>query len=261
MPEPIAIVSAVGGVIGAASRAVLHAADLLQTPEEVEAAAIEITKCQKKLGELIDLRKKHAAVLAQRPDDERSIEATIKETWEALARAMPILERNKIKSSSRRSGTAGAGSSKNPTSGFGKRFRWKVNDRNLYSIHEKAILRNQIEVRDQISRLEQIVRFGPLEAVAEQARAEERRRQEELDTVRAEQDVKGLGYLDPVTVKELPRLNSTDSLMSGTEHAKSPVNSVTSAKTAQDQHGTGLISGVVADLMALGVGGSSLASR
>ncbi|KAK3363932.1 hypothetical protein B0T25DRAFT_528781 [Lasiosphaeria hispida] len=253
MPEPVAIVSAVGGVIAAAGRAVLHAADLVQTPEEVEAAAIEITKCQKKLGELISLRKKHAALLAQRPNDERSIEATIKETWEALGRAMPILERNKIKPSSRRSGTSGPPSSRNPASGFGKRLRWKVTDRNLYSIHEKAILRNQIEVRDQISRLEHIVRFGPFEAVAEQARVEERRRQDELDRARAEEDVKGLGYLDPVTVKELPPLSSTESLMSGTEHAKSSVGSVSSAKPGQNSQKSSLISGVVADLMALGV--------
>ncbi|KAK0617575.1 hypothetical protein B0T14DRAFT_498564 [Immersiella caudata] len=253
MPEPIAIVSAVGGVLGAAGRAVLHAADLVQTPEEVEAAAIEITKCQKQLGELIDLRKRHAALLAQRPNDERSIEATIKETWEALGRAMPILERNKIKPSSRRAGASGSSSSRNPASGFSKRLRWKVQDRNLYGIHEKAILRNQIEVRDQISRLEHIVRFGPLEAVAEQARVEERRRQEELEGARAEQDVKGLGCLDLVSVKGLPPLSSTESLMSGTEHAKSSVSSVSYVKPDRDDRESSLISGVVADLMALGV--------
>lgn len=63
-------------------------------------------------------------------------------------------------------------------------------------------LRNQIEVRDQISRLEQIVRFGPLEAAVEQARFEEGRRQEAVNKDRAQGDAKSLGRLDPVTVKE-----------------------------------------------------------
>ncbi|KAK1829525.1 hypothetical protein QBC39DRAFT_373643 [Podospora conica] len=206
------IVSAVGAALVATGRAAVHVTDLVQTPEEVEAASIEITKCEKKLGELIDLRKKHAVLLAQRPDVERSIETTIQETWEALGRAMPILERNKIKPSTRSRGSGTSRplpSSNNPVVGLGKRFRWKMLDRGTYGIQEKAILRNQIEVRDQISRLEQIVRFGPLEAVAEQARVEEQRRREEFDAARAEEDVKGLGHLDPVTVKELVPLGLT----------------------------------------------------
>ncbi|KAK1758163.1 hypothetical protein QBC47DRAFT_317356, partial [Echria macrotheca] len=161
MPEPVTILSALGGALGATSRAVLHVADLVQTPEEVDAAAAEITKCQQKLDELMDLRRRHAALLAARPDDERSIEVTIKETWEALGRAMPILERNRISyhfggggyGNFGKGGRGYVASTKNPAARLGRRLRWKICDRNMWSIHEKAILRNQIEVRDQIVRL------------------------------------------------------------------------------------------------------------
>lgn len=200
--DPVTILTTIGSVLTATGRLALQVSELVQIPEEVEAAANDISKCERKLGELIDLRKKHATLLAQRPDDEQRIEDTIQETWEALGRAMPILERNRIELSSHRSRqTSPPPSSKNPVAGLGKRVCWKVQDGSLYRIYEKEILQNQIEVRDQISRLEQIVRFGPLEAVAEQARVEEGRRQEALKN-RVQGDVESLGCLDPVTVKE-----------------------------------------------------------
>lgn len=201
--DPVTILATIGSVLASTGRLAVKIFELVQTPEEVEAALSEINKCERKLGELIKLRKKHATLLAQRPDDEQRIENTIQETWEALGRAMPLLERNKVELSSRRSRqTSPPPSSKNPVAGLGKRVRWIFQDEGMYRNHEKAILRNQIEVRDQISRLEQIVRFGPLEAAVDQARFEAGRRQEAVNKDRAQGDAKSLGCLDPVTVKE-----------------------------------------------------------
>lgn len=256
--DPITILTTIGSVLTATGRLALQVSELVQIPEEVEAAANDISKCERKLGELINLRKKHASLLAQRPDDEQRIEDTIQETWEALGRAMPILERNKIELSSRRSRQISPPpSSKNPVAGLGKRVRWKVQDGSLYRIYEKEILQNQIEVRDQIGRLEQIVRFGPLEAVAEQARVEEGRRQESLDMDRAGGDVDSLGFLDRITVKEWSQLessSSTGSLVTGRERVRpASIDAASTSSLTQEETESSLRGGIVADLMALGL--------
>lgn len=256
--DPVTILATIGSVLASTGHLAVQISELVQTPEEVEAALSEITKCERKLGELIKLRKKHATLLAQRPDDEQRIEDTIQETWEALGRAMPLLERNKVELSSRRSKqTSPPPSSKNPVAGLGKRVRWRIQDEGMYRIHEKAILRNQIEVRDQISRLEQIVRFGPLEAAVEQARVEEVRRQQVLDINRAGGDVNSLEFLDRITVKEWSQLessSSTGSLVTGSELVRpasigaTTTSSLTRGETESSFHG-----GIVADLVALGL--------
>lgn len=167
---------------------------------------------------------------------------------------MPLLERNKIELSSRRSKqTSPPPSSKNPVAGLGKRVRWSIRDEGMYRIHEKAILRNQIEVRDQISRLEQIVRFGPLE----QARVDEVRRREVLDINRAGGDVNSLWFLDQITVKEWSQLessSSTGSLVTGRERVRPA--SIDATSTSSLTHGeteSSLPGGIVADLLALGL--------
>ncbi|KAK4171654.1 hypothetical protein QBC36DRAFT_339560 [Triangularia setosa] len=187
MPDPITV--AVGAAIGVTVRSIRHIADVVQTPEEVESATADIYACQRKLGELIELRKKHDALLSRRPAELAAIEITISTTWHDLQKAKPILERNMIEQ--QRVGRASI-------SRITRRIRWKVSDRNIYQFHEKTILRNQIEVRDQISKLDQMVRLEPLEKLVERSREEEKRLMEEREARQASRDVKGLAFLDPV---------------------------------------------------------------
>ncbi|KAK0639004.1 hypothetical protein B0T16DRAFT_462717 [Cercophora newfieldiana] len=177
MAEPLAIVSAITGALHTITRTALHVTDLVQTPSEVSAATSDLHACQKKLADLLALRKQHEALLATRPADAAAIDATITTTWTDLQRAKPILERNKITSSGQ---------------SFGRRLRWKMADRSQYQILEKAILRNHVDVRDQIGRLESIVRLSPLEKFAVREEEEKRRRQEEVERERDTRDIKGL---------------------------------------------------------------------
>ncbi|KAK4186985.1 hypothetical protein QBC35DRAFT_499787 [Podospora australis] len=189
MPEPLGLL--VGAVIGA-GRAVFHVADLVQAPEEVDSATVDIYACERKLGELIELRKKHSALLDQRPDDLAAIETTISTAWRDLQKAKPILERNRIDEI------------RFSASRISRRIRWKVVDRNSYRLHEKTVLRNHIEVRDQINRLEQIVRLVPLEMLAEKSKEAERRQKDEFDARQASRDAKALSFLDPVVQEVKP---------------------------------------------------------
>jgi len=200
------IFSATVGTLTAAARTALHVVDFVQTPAQVEEAAAEIYACQKKLGELIELRKKHAALLAASPADEAVIEGTIATAWNDLKKAKRVLEPNRIvKEQVLSSAAASHGETQTQTCkkspvGFGRRFRWKVAGRTGYRPHARAIQRNHTEVRDQINRLEQMVRLGPLEALARRTKDEEQRRQEEMERARDERDMKGLEYLEPVVV-------------------------------------------------------------
>ncbi|KAK0671436.1 hypothetical protein QBC41DRAFT_186317, partial [Cercophora samala] len=176
-------------VIGITTRSIRHVVDLVQTPDEVQAAKQEIDDCQRKLGELIELRKKHDALLSRRPTELAAIETAISKAWVDLQKAKPILERNTIEQQR----VEGASVRR-----ITRRIRWKVSDRNAYQFHERTILRNQIEVRDQISKLESMVRLEPLEKLAERSAEEEKRLKEEWEARQAMRDVKGLTFLDPV---------------------------------------------------------------
>lgn len=160
--DPVTILATIGSVLASTGRLAVQISELVQTPEEVEAALSEITKCERKLGELINLRKKHATLLAQRPDDEQRIENTIQETWEALGRAMPLLERNKVELSSRRSKqTSPPPSSKNPVAGLGKRVRWIFQDEGMYRNHEKAICGTRLKCATRSAVLSKLCDSGP----------------------------------------------------------------------------------------------------
>lgn len=107
----------------------------------------------------------------------------------------------------------------NPTVGFGRRIRRKMADRNLYQIHEKTILRNDIEVRDQITRLEQIMRLSPLEKLAERTRDEERRLRAEQDRAREDRDTHDLVLLDSVGPVQVVMLDEKGCGVAGSDGA------------------------------------------
>ena len=283
------IVTGAVGILNTAGRTALLVVDLVQTPAEVEAATAEIQACHKKLGELMELRKQHAALLAESPADEAVIEATIATAWRDLTGAKRVLEPNRIIKGQAASSTTSVGGSGTQREkrklALGRRIRWKFVGRGGYRAHEQAIRRNHTEVRDQINRLEQIVRLGPLEALARRTKDEEQRRQVEMERARDERDIKGLGYLEPVVVVQevMQSVEAEDAVSRGSSFSFSErgddvldvaalrpgdvstgSSRVSSGSTLQslvlpsplpesaDNRSSGLITGLMADLLALG---------
>jgi hypothetical protein len=66
-----------------------------------------------------------------------------------------------------------------------------------------SVSRNDVAVRDDIKKLEQMVYFNPLEKLAETAREEDRRRRKEIDQIRARREIVGFGSLDPAGSLEM----------------------------------------------------------
>ncbi|KAK4194041.1 hypothetical protein QBC40DRAFT_160937, partial [Triangularia verruculosa] len=190
MPDITLAVGAAGAIIGMAGRSLRHISALVQTPEQLDSAKRDIDACQKKLGELIELRKKHDEFLSYHPKELAAIEDTISTAWSDLQKAKPILERN-IMDQQRVEGAS--------ISRITRRIRWKVSDRDIYQLHEKTILRNQIEVREQISKLEHMVRLEPvLEKLEESSRESQQRLKEERYKTQENRDLKGLALLAPL---------------------------------------------------------------
>jgi hypothetical protein len=180
--EPVTILSTALTVVGGA---VLHAIDVLQVPDEVASSVAAMRACEKNLGTLIALSKEHGDLLVKRPVDAASVEHTIERAWADLQAVKPVLER------------CGQNALSTKTT-LKRRLQWKFMDQKKYHLLAAAVSRNDVDVRDHIKKLEQMVYFNPLEKLAETAKEEDRRRRMEIDQVKARREIDGFGFLDPV---------------------------------------------------------------
>jgi hypothetical protein len=179
--EPLSLLSTALGVVGGAA---LHAADLLQVPEEVDSSVAAMRACEKNLGALIELSKEHRDLLVKRLSDDAAIQETIAKAWADLQKVKPVLER------------CGHSPLSDKTN-LRRRLRWKFLDQKKYQLLALSVSRNDVTVRDDIKKLEQMVYFNPLEKLAETAREEDRRRRKEIDQIKARKEIVGFGSLDP----------------------------------------------------------------
>jgi hypothetical protein len=166
----------------------------LQVPEEVASSVAAMRACEKNLGTLIALSKEHGDLLVKRPVDAAAVEHTIERAWADLQAVKPVLER------------CGHNPLSSKTS-LQRRLRWKFIDQKKYHLMAAAVSRNDVDVRDHIKKLEQMVYFNPLEKLAETAKEEDRRRRMVIDQVRARKEIDGFGFLDPVgssTMSQIP---------------------------------------------------------
>ncbi|KAK4199555.1 hypothetical protein QBC40DRAFT_265753 [Triangularia verruculosa] len=146
MAEPVsltlsgskAVIQAVGGILA-----------LKRAPEEAEIATRGIQFCQKKVNELIKLRNRHLSLLEQDLDHLDALDAAINEAFAAHETAMPAVERNRTrenrveKCSPRR---------------IFHPIRWAIMDHRTCNMRLGEVNRTNVEVENQIRRLQDTVR-------------------------------------------------------------------------------------------------------